>query len=378
LLHSSNEIKLCKPKPNEFEISIFGPGIGECLVCHIGNNKWLIVDSCLHPDTKKPMALEYLKSIGVDPTESVELVIITHWHADHIGGASQIVAECSEARICYPAALLEHEFLSFLSAYSGSDITPVLDQKTSATREFASIVVTLKKNCESNESYKGEYLSPIVNNTLIFEEKTDDFTISIRSLSPSSKSYHDSIQLFASKMMPKVKELRNVVPMPEQNDNSIVLWVQVNDTCLLLGADLEETKDLYTGWSAIVNSKQRPNQKATIFKIPHHGSENGHSDDVWNKMINESHISLLTSKIGGRGAIPKESDIERIKNYSPNLFCTKVPKGIKIKRDNTVEKMYNSIVKNRHILNGKIGQIQMRFSNSSSIEVNCLYPATSL
>ncbi|SDT89625.1 MBL fold metallo-hydrolase [Desulfobacula phenolica] len=377
MLHSSKKINKIPPGPNEFEISLFGPGVGECIVLHLGKGKWLIVDSCLNPKTKKPISTEYLKSIGVTPAESVEVLVITHWHSDHIRGAAQIVSECSETRVCYPAALLENEFLSFLSAYSGSDITPILDKNTSATKEFASIVVTLKKHIEANPDYKYDYLSPIMKDTLIFEEINDDLEINIRALSPSSKSYHDALQLFAS-LLPKAKDLRNIIPAPKQNDNAIVLWVQINDICLLLGSDLEETKEQRTGWTAIVNSKQRPQRKASIFKIPHHGSENGHSDDVWEKMVNTQPVCLLTSKIGGRGSIPKESDIERIKAISPVLFCTKVPKGKKPKRENTVEKMLKATVKERHILDGEVGHIQLRFSDPSEIEVNCLPPATSL
>ncbi|MDA3788835.1 MAG: MBL fold metallo-hydrolase [Desulfobacula sp.] len=374
MLHSSTEINSSKPKSDQFEISLFGPGIGECIVCHIGDDKWLIVDSCLHPETKQPIALKYLKSLGIDVAKSVEIVVISHWHSDHIRGASQIVSECSEARICYPAALLKDEFLSFLSAYSGADITSIVDRKTSATKEFESIVVTLKKNCEANGNYKYEYLSPILNNTLLYESHSQNFNICIRSLSPSNKSYHNAIEQFAS-MIPKVKDIRTVVPIPKQNDNSIVLWIQINDTYLLLGADLEETMDPLSGWSAIVDSKQCPQGQANIFKIPHHGSINGHSDEVWHKMISDSPICMLTSKLGGRGSIPKETDIERIKSYSPNLFCTKIPKGPKVKRDRTVEKMCKGIIKDRHILSGDIGHIQVRFSKSSNIEVNHLYPA---
>ena len=66
--------------------------------------------------------------------------------------------------------------------------------------------------------------------------------------------------------------------MPLTKMSTFVLWVQVNDICLLLGGDLEETKHPATGWSTIVNSKRRPKRKAKIFKIPHHGSDSGHSD----------------------------------------------------------------------------------------------------
>jgi hypothetical protein len=179
-------------------------------------------------------------------------------------------------------------------------------------------------------------------------------------------------------MIPKVKELRRVVPVPKQNNNSIVLWIQFNDIFLLLGADLEETKDPRTGWQAILNSKLRPKSRAKIFKIPHHGSPNAHSDGVWESMIDPIPISVLTSKIGGGNSIPKDSDIERIKKYSNNLFCTRVPTAPKIKRDRTVEKMYKAIVKERQVISGEIGHIQIRFAEASEIQVNHSHPAVKI
>ena len=135
--HISKEIDLSIPKHDEFELSLFGPGIGECIVSHLGNGKWLVVDSCLHPESKQPIALNYLEQLCIDPKESIETILISHWHSDHIRGAANLVNNCSRARVCYPAALLEKEFLSLVSAYSGSNITPLIDHKTSATKEFS-------------------------------------------------------------------------------------------------------------------------------------------------------------------------------------------------------------------------------------------------
>ena len=53
------------PAPDSIDISIFGPGIGECCVFHIGDGKWFVVDSCT--DTSgSPVALTYLQQLGVD------------------------------------------------------------------------------------------------------------------------------------------------------------------------------------------------------------------------------------------------------------------------------------------------------------------------
>ena len=51
------------PKPNEIEVTVFGPGYGECIVIHIGSGKWAIIDSCLD-DAFEPASLSYLRSLG--------------------------------------------------------------------------------------------------------------------------------------------------------------------------------------------------------------------------------------------------------------------------------------------------------------------------
>ena len=73
------------PQANEIEVSLFGPGYGECVLLHLGFSDWVIVDSCLNKD-KSPPVLEYLRALGQDPAQVVKLVVATHWHDDHIGG----------------------------------------------------------------------------------------------------------------------------------------------------------------------------------------------------------------------------------------------------------------------------------------------------
>ena len=62
------------PESDEIEVNIFGPGYGECVLIHIGNGKWVVVDSCVDRDSQ-PAALTYLRSIGSDPSEAVCLII---------------------------------------------------------------------------------------------------------------------------------------------------------------------------------------------------------------------------------------------------------------------------------------------------------------
>jgi hypothetical protein len=66
------------PKEEELEVSIIGPGYGECILLHVGHNGWVVVDSCINPKTKKPAALEYLKNIDVNPNW-IKIIIASHW-----------------------------------------------------------------------------------------------------------------------------------------------------------------------------------------------------------------------------------------------------------------------------------------------------------
>ncbi len=130
------------PHPHALEVSIFGPGVGECIVIHLGDGQWMIIDSCLNTTSKQPVAIEYLESLGVDVASSVVLVVVSHWHDDHIRGLNSIVEKCTSARICYSAALLKQEFLSLVSTFSGR--LSLVDRNTSGTKEIADIINTLK------------------------------------------------------------------------------------------------------------------------------------------------------------------------------------------------------------------------------------------
>lgn len=65
------------PEDDEFEIILLGPGYGESIVLHVGNGVWVVVDSCLDRDGR-PGALRYLEGIGLEPAQSVALIVATH------------------------------------------------------------------------------------------------------------------------------------------------------------------------------------------------------------------------------------------------------------------------------------------------------------
>lgn len=358
-------VDISQPQPSEVEVSIFGSHVGECVVVHLSNGKWIIVDSCRHPSNKKPVALVYLENLGVNVACDVELIVISHWHDDHIQGVSDLVRVCHSARVCFPLAMLKDEFLTLLSIYS--DDNSLVDRYSSGTREMADTVKILA------DAPKPKSVVKIGADRILIDEPD----CLVRSLSPSDKAYNDAIACFAS-LIPSVKSDRKTIPSPERNDTSVVLWISCHNQIILLGSDLEETADGATGWKAIVDSPVRPKGKACLFKIPHHGSVTGHSDDVWEHMVAVDAICLLTEHTRGKYSIPTDNDIERIKQKTSKLFCTSLPRHKLVKRDGTVERTLRGMVKDRKILGRDIGQVQVRLPASGAMRVGAESSAMAL
>lgn len=302
-------------------------------------------------------------------------MVISHWHDDHIRGAAKTLSECTSAKVSYSTALSRPEFLTLVSTLSNS--LSFTDRETSGTREMASIIKIFEARTSKNPNKKFDLLVPTRADHLLFQRHQGGTVTEVRALSPSNASINKAFQEFAA-LIPSVGGDRLVLPRPLQNHNAIVIWISSGQNSILLGSDLEETSDPYTGWSVIVDSSLRPSGKAKIFKIPHHGSMNGHSDSVWNHMIESEAISLLTTYGRGVTPIPKAADVTRLKTFTPNLYCTMEPKPKTPKRDNAVERTLKEIVKNRKVLGGDIGHIQVRINATSKARVNLKPPAKKL
>lgn len=286
-------------KPNKIIVSLLGPGYGECVLIHLGQRIWLIVDSCV--DARGvPVAFQYLQTLGVDPAEDVQLVVATHWHDDHVRGMGSLVRTCQKAQFCCPTIFRKREFLARIGALAGHEAAP----KRSGVSEIYSVFSELKKRSVEPKFAMASKRLMQCNDTEVW------------TLSPSDKNYDNFLQNFGSFAMSKVeRQLR--VPIISPNEISTVLFIKVAETAILLGADLDRN-----GWVSIVDDLGRPQQKASIFKVPHHGSKNGHEDRVWQLMLEEKPYAIVAPWHRGRHALPKKEDIERLLSLTPRAYMT--------------------------------------------------------
>ena len=287
------------PRSNEFELTLFGPGYGESLVFHIGDGSWVIVDSFL-TDDDTPRAIRYLENIGVDPVNSVCLVVATHWHDDHIRGVSDLIVTCQNAKFCCASTLLKHEFLAAVNALENRHLTVT----GSGAREIYKVFEHLKTK-------KSKPLLALTNRRIFTQGDCE-----IWSLSPDDKEFVRFLQSIGS-LFPSKGQSKSRIPDQSPNQVSVVLWVALSEFAVLLGADLEKR-----GWVDILRSNARPNGKASVFKVPHHGSSDSDEPNVWKTILEPKPISVLTPWARGRGCLPRLEDVQRILSNSREAYIT--------------------------------------------------------
>jgi hypothetical protein len=108
----------------------------------MGNGRWMIVDSCIDKPSATPMAIKYLIDLGIRPEESVDLIVMTHWHDDHIRGAAALLDNCKHAKFCCSTALGAKEFIAMVSAYNRG----FFSRSTSGVREIHEIYQILRNS----------------------------------------------------------------------------------------------------------------------------------------------------------------------------------------------------------------------------------------
>ena len=253
-----------KPKPEEIEISVFGPGYGECIVVHVGSGKWAIIDSCLDKNSN-PVSIAYLESLGVNVESDVISVSASHWHDDHVKGLAKTIEACVSAKFSLGAALRSDEFVTFLFDHEAQH-TQKLDKGGTELLRCLKLMAKGRRN-----------VSPLMAGTLIFDfdqgELEHKNRVELRALSPSGKDYTDFLKRIdrfyqSNHLEPKVR-----ISDPNRNHLSVAMLLTIGNQSVLLGADLEQERAPNKGWNAVLVDRQdRPNS-SHIFKIPHHGSK---------------------------------------------------------------------------------------------------------
>lgn len=344
------------------EITIIGTGggYGESIVIHLGNNDWAVVDSCVDPYTKECLPLTYLRSIGVDVRNDVKIIICTHWHDDHLQGISKLYEEASEAFFCWTEASDKKKFLQLV----GLDYQKIhREASNSSTVEFGNCLNILTKRNKKRFAQE---------NTVLHSTKVNDKIRSeIISLSPSSQTivkFQEEISTLIENYGAANKKIIKASP----NAKSIALLIKLGSHRAILGADLEVGSEKLEGWINVLDNHTVIDKRSTLFKVAHHGSENGYSKRVWDELLENNPVAGLTPW-NRNGKLPELEMLERYCNHSDYVYMTSLVYNEKPKkRDKSIEKLLKTLKCNISEVKYKQGLIRCRVNLESEVGSWCV------
>ena len=328
-----------KPNEDEIEISVFGRGYGECIVLCTGNQDFVVVDSFINPQTNNPISIDYLQAMNID-CSAIKYVILTHWHADHIAGISKVLyAANSNVKLVLSPIITDEKFNSFISQG--------IQEGLNSTSEFSRVLNYIKK--------RGKECIILTTQDQRVCANEDINDVEIFTLAPQQLDLVRYLQT----LILSAKGHKTAYEFHDDNILSIVLLMKFMNDGILLGGDLENVTARTEGWNAVVNNYSHKKCRPSIFKVPHHGSENGHNDLVWKNILREKPVSILT--VYNKGSkLPKESDVNRIKKLSQKLFVV----GNKAKLNKDLRTSMRKLMPNITIeeISNEIGMVRLRRS----------------
>lgn len=318
------------PQTTQAEITLIGTGggYGEACVVHLGDDNWILIDSCINPFTKKPLSLEYLESINIDIKNKVKLLICTHWHDDHINGMSEILSKAEKAGFAIAST---HDKKKFLQLVKLDYEKLKAEASNASTIEFNNCIEILQKR---GTHIKESSLDKLLAACTI----SDTHRCELISLSPSDYTIHEFTKEISSLITEYGQPNQKIIPK-SPNAKSVAIFLKLGAHRAILGSDLEISKDPREGWDNIINNSLSIDKTSSLFKIPHHGSENGYHESIWLKLLDKNPISKLTPW-NKKNKLPAPDMLKKYLEHTDKLYITSPFVNLKPKkRDKTTTRI---------------------------------------
>lgn len=345
------------PARDEVEVSLFGPGVGECALVHLGGGNWIVVDSCKARGAPA-VALKYLTDLGIDLSTQVRLVVVTHWHDDHIAGIAEVFQAAKNAKLVFSCALRTDEFFQFARLAGVTETTSDSDvvEVNALFRELLQRMPGGTRNVGVTPMWA------LAGRVLLSLPPLEGVPrAEVVSLSPSDVSVQLSHMAIAERLQRiNSDSVARRLVSTSPNEAAVVLRVSAGPYNVLLGSDLEESRNPEDGWQAIVSdhsANQSP--RAHVLKVPHHGSSNADSPEVWRQMLHSGAHAILTPF--RRQKLPKLGDLKRLAARTTSVSITADPLGRRPqKRDPAVERTMREVTTRRQLLRSSVGHVRLR------------------
>jgi hypothetical protein len=179
------------------------------------------------------------------------------------------------------------------------------------------------------------------------------------SLSPSDFTLHKFDQELST-LMDEYQSAAKKIPAGTPNSKSVALFLRLGDHRAILGADLETTANRNEGWYSILDNSLVLDRKSTLFKIPHHGSENGFCDELWVSQLDKKTISKLTP-YNKNQKLPETAMLHKYSTLSKELYMTTLIYSDKPKKRNKeIEKILKRLKYNVREVKFEEGAVRCR------------------
>lgn len=394
--------KLTPPMLDEAEVTLIGGtgGFGECVVMHLGNNEWAIVDCCIDPISNECLPLLYLQDLEVNIETQVKYIICTHWHQDHIAGLSKLISACSKNTVFVLSCAEDRQkfVYEFASDFDYTGKSNVLNELKDTLDLVAEKGIPIKRVEQDKTIFRCGHsrsvaLSPSETEVRKFEnevaqalgryhkftqalkEKSENLLETIEDAANLEDVFFNSVEeLLEGKEvidersnlsieeLSKFKDANKV----STNDRSVAMLVSFGNHHVILGADLE-VSEIDNGWHSVLRCESMKGIKANMLKIPHHGSETGYLRDFLIGFIKPNAIAKMTSWVVGAHMLPKAEMVRKYFEHTQNLYIT-TTKLLKFKNtepDISIRKIINEKTEEVIELVPQIGIIQSRINIAS-------------
>ena len=254
--------------------------------------------------------------------------MVTHWDDDHIEGIHEVVRTCKKAVVACSLALNKADVAQFVVEQSqeGGALSSGLDDLAGVLRE-----------CRSTGRLIWAHAT-----VPLYPRRAGGVPI-VAALSPSEDAVSRGLEWLVENATGLPIGFRRRYRAPEgPNGASVAVTVQAGDTAILLGADLENSKNQLAGWSAVL-AHARPSQNASLVKVPHHGSEGAHDDAMWGEIVEVNAIAIVTPWVLAGGHLPTQADLDRLSRVAGEVYLTAMPKRGRVRKGSEVDKLIKNV-----------------------------------
>lgn len=301
------------PQLEEVEVSLLGPGTGEAVVLHLGAGDWIVIDSCMHRDTRENAVVEYLNLLRVEP-DKVRLLVASHAHDDHITDFANLVETFPKALVACSIATTAEEFFALLEqdVHFG-------ELRHSVYQEFNRIFDLMQMRRTGSPGYT--YTWAVETRELWRRSTTAAAPLAgVKALSPSDVAVTRSKQAFAS-MAASAGKIPTI-PQHDPNELAVALWVEVGNVRILLGSDLKNGP-AGCGWTRVVTAALTNGERASVFKVPHHGDPRADHQGVWADLLEPKPTAVVAPYRPSHR--PRVEDLLRLCGRTDETYVTAHP-----------------------------------------------------